>query len=133
MNQGVITRSADNLRTNLQTAASALLARVQSGDTDFSAHELVQLNMHLRTILISVQDTYVQHRAGLADQITFDNAIGGVRTILNYSVYRAIWKRGRANYAPEWESFVEKVISETPLAMPVDLVAQFKADLAGVT
>jgi len=132
MNQGIITLSAENLRSNVKSAISALFARVQSGEKDFSAHELVQLELHLRTVLVSVQDTYVQHRAGLADQVTFDNALAAVRLLMRQAVYRALWKRGRTNYASEWMSFVDKVIAETPLAKPVDLVAQFKVDLAEV-
>ena len=48
-------------------------------------------------------------------------------------VERALWFRNRSTYASEFADYVDKMIAEAPPAKPVDLVAQLKADLAGIT
>ncbi|MFI4975976.1 MAG: hypothetical protein ACHP84_15660 [Caulobacterales bacterium] len=87
----------------------------------------------MRVTLINAQDAYVQHRAGLADQMSLDNSMGPVRVLLlAQPVYRALWKSSRASYAPEWAAYIDRTIEQTPLATPVDSVARFQADLAEV-
>ena len=107
--------------------------RVAAGETQFTADELDRLRIHLRISVINAQDAYVQHRAGLADQMSLDNVMGPVRVlVLAQPVYRALWKSFRGTFAPEWATHIDRLIEETPLATPVDFVAQFRADLAEV-
>ena len=88
--------------------------------------------MRLRLLLLSTQDTYVQHKSGLADQITFDNGLTLTKLVLGFPVYRALWKSSRTSYAPEWSAYVDQLITKTSIKKPVDAVAQFKSDLAEV-
>jgi len=132
MNQGVVNRSCDNIRWLSDPHMSQLASRVDAGETKFSAQELFQLRMRVRASLISAQDTYVQHKAGLADQITFDNNLTIIRGVLAQPVYRAIWKSARTSFAPDWMAYLDQVIEATPIAKPMDAVALFNADLAAV-
>jgi hypothetical protein len=132
MNQGVVTRSADAIRWNAQPDILGLRTRVVSGETDFSAQEILRLTLVLRLMLDSGQDTYVQHTAGLADKITLDNVLKVLGGALAQPVFRAIWNSTRTTYALEWTSYVDKLIEQTPLGMPVDIVARFKSDLGEV-
>ena len=132
MNQGVVNRSCDNIRWLSDPHMGQLASRVDAGETQFSAQELFQLRMRVRASLISAQDTYVQHKAGLADQITFDNNLTIIRGVLAQPVYRAIWKSTRTSFAPDWMAYVDQVIETTPVAKPTDAVAHFNADLAEV-
>ena len=132
MNQGVVNRSCDNIRWLSDRHMGQLVSRVDAGETQFSAQELYQLRLRLRASLISAQDTYVQHKAGLADQITFDNNLAIIKGILAQPVYRAIWKSARTSFAPDWMAYVDQVIEMTPVARSTDAVAQFNADLAEI-
>ena len=133
MNQGVINRGVEIGRWLAEGQMSGLRMRVAAGETQFTADELDRLRIHLRVSIINAQDAYVQHRAGLADQMSLDNVMGPVRVlVLAQPVYRALWKSFRGTFAPEWATYIDRMIEETPLAKPVDSVAQFQANLAEV-
>jgi hypothetical protein len=109
-----------------------LSTRAQAGETQFTMQELALLLLLVRALLLSAQDTLIQHKAGLVDQIMMDNNITACRRFLSLPVYRALWKGSRATYATELVAWVDGVIEHTPLAKPVDVVAQFKTNLAEV-
>ena len=132
MNQGVITRTVELIMLNNEPRMNDLIARVYAGEATFTAPEIQLLRNHVRARLINVQDAYLQHRSGLTDQITFDNAMGGTRSMLAQPVFRAIWKSVRNTHAPEWMEYVDKLIETTPISKPVDAVARFKAAFAEV-
>ena len=132
MNQGVINRISENLRWSTEPHMAELLASVEAGKFQFTVGELFILRLRLRNILFNSQDVYVQHNAGMLDQITLDNSLIGIRSLFVLPVYRALWKLHRETHAPEWTAYIDKLIQETPLAKPTDAVAQFNATLAEV-
>jgi hypothetical protein len=133
MNQGVATRAMERIAWMAEPHISDLFTRAVAGDSEYSAQELFKLAVMLRSMLISGQDVYTQRNSGLLDQIMFDQTMGGVRLWLAQPTFRALWKAGRLSYAPEWASYVDKMIAETPIAQPLDTVAEFKANLAEIS
>ncbi|HXC57246.1 MAG TPA: hypothetical protein VNU97_18240 [Rhizomicrobium sp.] len=132
MNQGVVTRAAELLTWMAQPEISDLIIKVRSGEREYSAQELTKLGLVLRAMLLTGQDAYIQRKSGLTDQVTFDATIGGVKFWLALPASRALWKFDRTTYAPEWMSYVDRLIMETPLAKPADIAAVFKTNLAEV-
>jgi hypothetical protein len=132
LNQGVASRTIDSLWRGSEPIINELNSRIFAGDTKFSAPELLQIRRHLRVRLTAVQDSYVQLRSGLIDQLTFDNVLEGSKPLLSQRVFRAVWLNNRLSYAPEWRGYVDRLIAELALAEPIDLVAQFEARLADV-
>ena len=132
MNQGTVTRNSDIVIFQSQPHINVLTSRVTSGETQFTAEELGYLQLRLRTTMLTCQDTYVQYKAGLVDQITLDNGNAVLRFVLSQPVYRALWRINHAAYAPEWAREVDKLIEGVPLAQPQDTVARYKAVLAEV-
>jgi len=131
LNQGYITRVTEYLRWYAESPLNELRARVVQGDTAFTAEELQHMHMALRVTLLSAQDAYLQHKAGLVDDMTLDNSMRNIRNgWLNQPVYRVLCRQQLPNIAPEFAGVLEKVLSETPLTTPRDLVAIFQADLA---
>ena len=131
LNQGYVNRVTDYLRWYAESPLNDLRVRVVKGDTAFTAEELQSLHMALRVTLLSAQDAYVQHKAGLADDMTFDNSMRNVRNgWLNQPVYRVLCRQQLPNIAPEFAAVLEKLLRETPMAQPNDLVALFQSDLA---
>lgn len=101
INQGVADRASENIRWLAEPLMINLTCRVNGGETKFTVEELQRLRMRLRATLLSGQDSYVQHKVGLADQITFDNLLGVMRTMLSQPIYRALWRIDRAALATE--------------------------------
>jgi hypothetical protein len=132
MNQGAIAQIATTLGWLTEPHIADLAARVEAGETQFTARELQQLRGRMRIMLLAAQDSYVQYKAKLVDEMTWLNASAVVRYVVAQPGYRALWTSTRVTYAPEWISYVDKLIEETPLAKPVDAVAQFKVNLAEV-
>ena len=133
VNQATVTRNIDILMFLSQPHIHELTNRVASGDVDFTQAELDYLHLRLRATLLTAQDTYIQHEAGLVDEITFENSMIVLRGILSQPVYRALWTIGRNGYAHDWAKLVEKQIETVALANPSDQVARFKKALAAVT
>jgi len=132
MNQGSITRVVDTLKWAPLSGGVDLRVQVMAGKTDLSAEEIFHLARWLRMMLLNGQDAYVQHKSGLADQITFDASINQVHTMMAQPVYRAVWKMRRTSFAPEWMAYVDRLIETTPLTKSHDDVAMYKSALARV-
>jgi hypothetical protein len=82
--------------------------------------------------ILSLQDTHIQFKSKLTDKTTMESTIAGTRPLLATPVFRAVWARGRNNFAKETQDLVDKILRETPRAEPVDIVARFRGDLAAV-
>jgi hypothetical protein len=129
-NQGAITRGNSSLALFMQPDLSDLYARAIAGETAFTSGEAYRLQTIMRISMLSLQDHYVQFRAGPIDQITYDNISGGVQRLMSRQVFRALWVDARMAYAPELRALVDGFVADTPLAEPVDLGAQLKSRLA---
>jgi hypothetical protein len=133
LNQGYITRFADYLRWYAEPPINELRARVIAGDTAFTAEELLRLQLAFRVTLLSAQDAYLQHKAGLLDEMTLDNSLLNVRNgWLSQPVYRALWLQQAPTIAPEFAAVLETMLRETPVTKPSDIVSVFHANLAKI-
>jgi hypothetical protein len=132
LNQGHSDRFGNHIRWEAEPYMADLVSRVMAGETKFTSAELRQLELQFRGGMVTVQDAYVQHRAGLVDQITYENDMAQLRRLLRSQVYRAIWKVTHRTYPPEWVAFIDRVIEETPLAKPADFVARFDSAMAEI-
>jgi hypothetical protein len=132
MNQGALAGTRDIIRAFAEPHAAALMSRVVAGERDFTGPELYQLSMLLRQSLIGMQDALFQHREGLIDEGTLENAFRANRSTLAQPVFRSIWLQSRETFAPEVASRVDKLIADRPIAKPADAIARFQANLAKV-
>lgn len=132
INQGVLNRTVEMVKWNAEPHISDLVTRVFLGDTEFSAEEINRLRLIMRVRLSNFQDAFVQRRLRLVDSITYDNALIGIKVLMAQPVFRAMWMRHRETYSAELSELVDRLIGETPLAEPLDSVAQFRLDLADV-
>lgn len=132
MNQGALASTIEIIRAFGEPNAAKLMSRVLAGEQDFTAPEIYQLSMMQRQSLIGMQDALFQHLEGLIQEDTLENSFRANRSTLAQPVFRALWLQSRETYAPELASRVDKLISERPPARPVDVVARFRTNLAGV-
>jgi len=47
-----------------------------------------------------------------------------------YPGFRAQWKSARRNYGIEFVEFMDKLLAETPVIPPTDMLARWRADIA---
>jgi len=132
MNQGVITRTIEILMVGMQPPVSDVIARASIEGEKLSAQDIWSLAQGIRAHLLNAQDSYVQHQAGLVDDITLDHNLAAIRGLLANPVYRALWLIQRSFFAPDWAAYVDKIVKETPVGGTADIVAVFEAVLAQV-
>jgi hypothetical protein len=132
LNERYISRT---METFLKLADSHvdLRSRILAGDTAFTAGELLRLSFQFRSLLLNVQDVWLQRKSGLIDEPTFDVSMLALKNSwLSLPVFRALWIQVAPMIGPEFRTAVDAIIKETPLAKRVDIVAQFNADLVKV-
>lgn len=130
MIQGISTRGTEIIMFMAQPHMSALLGRMIRGDSDFSQTEITQLNLAFRLVLADLQDTYTQHKAGLADELSFDGVMQISKLFLSFPIMRVLWQSVRPTFPDELARTVDRLADGLPLLAPVDLPASLKTGLA---
>jgi hypothetical protein len=100
------------------------------GDLDLSATQLWQFTNYMVARLSNAEDAFYQYREGAFDQAAFDRLVVRMKLMLNAAGMRAMYKRQRPNLGSEFIDFMDKLLSEVPVAPAVDSLAQWKADVA---
>ena len=85
-----------------QPDIARVVAKMFSGETDFSNDETVQLSGYGRCMLVSLQDNYLQHKAGLVDQITLETSLMATRLMFSQPVMRSFYKRMSPSLLLNW-------------------------------
>jgi hypothetical protein len=129
INQGAMARDTAIVGMLRQPDFAAAWVKVLAGQTDFTSLEVWHLSVVMRGLLGSLQETYLQKKTGLIDQITIDYVELGVRYFMAQPVCAALWSTGKAAYPTETVLMVESLIAHQPPAQPVDLGEALKLAL----
>jgi hypothetical protein len=100
------------------------------GDEDISSTQLTQFGAALRAVFVNCEDTYYQHKEGLLDEAGFAGFVTGLKGSFRYPGFRTQWKSARRNYAIEFVEFMDKLLAETPVNPPTDVLARWRAGIA---
>jgi hypothetical protein len=130
INQGAVARDTAIVQMLPQPGFLSAWVKVVAGENDFSASDYFQITFVLRVILGGLQDCYVQRRAGLIDQITYDYVERGARYFLGQPIVRIAWSQTRDVYSTEFAAVVDRLIAEVPLTPAVNLAEVVKQELA---
>jgi hypothetical protein len=101
-----------------------------AGDTDLSATQLWQFTNYMVARLSNAEDGFYQYREGAFDKAAYDRLVIRMKMLLNAAGVRASYKRQRPNLGGEFIVFMDKLLGEVSVAPPVDLLAQWTADVA---
>lgn len=130
LNQGSIDRITSILVTFGSPDYARVYAKTYRHDATFTSEEIATVFFMLRASLVGLQDSMIQHRQGLIDQITLDNTLVAMRQQITFPVWRAAWLTTQNTYAPELRDLVNGLIAQAPVAPPTDFTAQFNATVA---
>lgn len=129
INQGAMTRDTAMVQMLREPSFAAAMARVIEGETSFTTLEVWHLTTVLRGLIGSLQEAWLQRRAGLIDAVTIYYIEMGVHYYLSMPVFRALWSMGRKAYSQETVAQVDALIPRLRPAKPVDLGEVLKARL----
>ena len=130
---------ADRTSAAAMTVASPELATVfrkgLAGEA-LSREEFDQYMMLIRGMLLSGEDSYLQHRIGLLDERAFDSWLASARVFMARPGMRALWKMTSHHYSREFREFGDANIVNGPIAAGGDAYAEWQkrvqAELAGI-
>jgi hypothetical protein len=124
--QGAMARDTAIVGMLQQPDFASAWARAVAGETTPSAIDTVHMASVLRGLIGSLQETLLQKREGLIDQVTVDYVELGVHTFLAQPTMRAVWTVVQSAYPRETIDLVDSIIAKVPLAAPADLAMVMK-------
>jgi hypothetical protein len=122
---------ADRASSGAMSIASPEMASVFrkgiTADAGLTQEEFDQLLMMCRALLLSGEDSYLQHKAGLLDRRAFDSWVAGARAYMAAPGLRAVWKLTGNQYCEEYRDFVNSnIVHNTPVAHGRDAFAVWR-------
>jgi len=130
INQGATARSIAANAWLSEPHMSAVFGKAMSEPDALSDVEVFQLAALLRNAMLGFQDSVVQHRSGLADDITLRHAEASLRFFLSVPAVRALYRMFASTYAPDLRTVVDRIIAETPENASIQMAAQLRDLLA---
>jgi hypothetical protein len=124
--QGRADRASGGAMALADASMASVFRKGMIGDPSLTQEEFDQLLLMCRALLLSGEDSYLQHEAGLLDKRAFDSWIAGARVYMSAPGLRAIWKLTGAQYCTEYREFVEKNILNRPTSVPADAFAAWR-------
>ena len=128
--QGRATRTVGIVLTGAKPSLADAFVKGNSGMEDISLTQLAQYGAVCRATFIASEDTFYQHKDGLLDEAIFTGFVAGMKGSLRNPGYRAQWKSARRNYGIEYVEFMDKLITETLVIPPTDVLARWRTDIA---
>jgi len=117
-----------NLAMTEPTLADAV-AKGTVGARDLSPTQFTQFRAYCSARFQISENTFLQHKAGLLNDEAFAAFLNGFVAAFHAPSIRVMWKWQRPFHAAEFAAFVDALVEKTPLVKPVDLAAQWDADL----
>jgi len=121
---------ADRASKASLTVAKGELARVwQRGmdvDPTMTREEVTQWLLLCRSMFLSGEDSFLQHKARTLDQAAFDSYCAGVRSYISRPGFRAGWRLLAAQFGKEFRAFVDAQVAAAPIASHVDIHAEWQ-------
>jgi hypothetical protein len=124
---------ADRASTAALTVATAELARIwQKGlspKPDFTREEFTQWALLCRASFLSGEDSYLQHKAGLLDEVAWGSYVAGAHFYMGCPGMRAMWKVSSKQFGADFRNFVDDILAKVPVSGSTDSYAAWQEQL----
>jgi hypothetical protein len=126
MQQGRADRVSAAVMTFADPDRALLWQKGMAGDAGFTPLEFIQWMMLFRAMLLSGEDSFLQHNAGLLTEDTFETFVTGVRHYMANPGFRASWRLSRNQFGAGFRDFMDTIANETPAAHGADTFSEWK-------
>ena len=127
--QGRYIRVVDSVLRYAEPHLRDTMMRGRNGDLSMQSSDVDAFLSVTYTTFLNFEDTFLQHQAGTIDPSAWATAAVRLRGILTRSGNRVAWKRNRMNFQGAFAGYVDELLKDTPLALPSDIAAEWKADV----
>jgi hypothetical protein len=121
LQQGRSARMSAALALRTEPLLAEAWSRAQRGDTTLDGPQIEALNAWFTAAFYSVEDSFLQHKAGLLPPGAWQSEIAWVRTFLAMPYVRVAWTINRFPMAKDFVDYVDGLMAEIKPSMPFDL------------
>jgi hypothetical protein len=132
MQQGRTARIVDLIFRQTDPQLMDVMVRGRAGDATLEQLQVETFLSVARASLISMEDTYLQHRLGTIDPFVWVTSTSRLADALAQPGMRAAWSGFRPAFSKDFVEHCDSLIAKTPLALPMDRAANWKADVAAL-
>jgi hypothetical protein len=130
MVQGWAARNTLLITSGMDPSAAEAINRGMRGELDISEASLRQFQLYWRGGFYSWEDAFYQHADGLFVEPAFRALKVHIRDVVQNTGIRAQWRLQRRGFAPEFVSWMDKLVAETPIDEAVDSLGLWRSALA---
>lgn len=131
MQQGRADRvSGQALLVASSAALSALFNKAMQQPEDLTREELDQFLILTRSLFLSGEDSFLQHKAGLLDKAAYRSHVAGTRYMLSaWPGLRTAWRLMSPQYGDDFRRFMDEIIEKAPSGPAPDRMVEWTAIL----
>jgi hypothetical protein len=128
---------ADRASQASLTIATAELARIWqqalSPKLDLTQEEFAQWALICRASFLSGEDSFLQHKAGLLDEVAWSSYVAGVHFYMASPGMGAMWKVSSKQFSADFRNFVDGILAKVPVGFPADSYVAWQEQLRSET
>jgi len=130
--QGRAARISESALRLAELAESEGLERCFQGSAEVSNNDVRRFLFLCRSIFISAEDSFFQHRQGLLDRAAFDSFKSSLRSGMGSPGIATAWKMTREMYEPDFRDFMDRTMGDLTGEADVEArgLARWKAVVA---
>jgi hypothetical protein len=76
-----------------------------------------------RASFLSGEDSYLQHKAGLLDEVAWGSYVAGAHFYMGCPGMRAMWKVSSKQFGADFRNFVDDILAKVPVSGSADSYA----------
>lgn len=123
--QGRADRASHRAMIMASPDLAEVVQRGMAGNKELTREEFNQWTLICRSLFITVEDSFMQHKSGLLDDVAFHSFEAGTRTFFSSPGLRASWQLASGQYGKETRQFIDSIIKLSPVARPTDAFAEW--------
>jgi hypothetical protein len=126
MQQARSARILDVSLTQTEPRMSEAITRAISGDLTLDVSQAQMVNAFGIGIFWAVEDSFLQHKAGLLDETSWEIERTVLTTYLSFPCFRVSWRLNRMFSSGEYRSYVDTLLHTTKPSKPLDIHGTWK-------
>jgi hypothetical protein len=123
--QGRADRASHRSMIMASPELAGIVQKGLAGSKELTREEFYQWTLVCRSLFITVEDSFMQRKAGLLDDFAFHSFEAGTSTFLSSPGLRASWQLASSQYGKETRQFIDSMIKQSPAARPTDAYSEW--------